>query len=178
MPGTSPIRRYSNRPSEQSRVGQQRSRRLPSILKNSTPMVPDSTSRPEYTEANTCRNSFVDLEESRYFAGAADALRDFDPARHKIVPRRPLYFDFAEVHVPDSDHIVPDTSPDRRQYTSDAQLSVLRRTSEAVWTSSTDNTTAKDLKTLTRSVSREHGRLGQSIRRKPSLPFQSPKKVS
>jgi hypothetical protein len=177
VPDTSPTRRYSNRPSEQSTASQKRPRRLPSILKNSTPMFPDSTSRPEHTQANTRRNSFVQIEESRYFAGAADALRDLDPARHKIIHRRPSYFDFGEVHVPDSDHVVPETSPDRLQYTSNAQLSILRRTSEAVWTSSTDTNMARDLKTLTRSVSREHGTLSQSVRRRPSVPFQSPKKV-
>ena len=185
VPDTSPTR-YGPR----GQVSQRQQRRVDvltphrprSILKNGTPMVPDSTTMPEQTASNTRRNSIVDLNESKYFAVASNPLHEPDPARHIIIPRRPSYFNYAEVEVPDSDRMVPETSPARTRYTNDLQLNVLRRTSEAVWTSLSSNTghTTKnptDLKTLTRSVSREHGTLSQAVRRRPSLSFHSPTKV-
>ena len=150
-----------------------------SILKNSTPAVPDSTTRPEETAANTRRNSIVDISESRYFTDAASALRAPDPARHKVVPRRPSCFrnDEAEIEIFDTDAVVTETSPEAPAYMDMSDLHVLRRSSEAVWTSSSLPRPATDLKTLTRSVSRENGTLSQCVRRRPSLPFQSPTKV-
>ena len=184
VPDTSPTRcgpRGQVNQGQQRRVDVQTPHRPRSILKNSTPMVPESTTTLEQTAANTRRSSIVDLDESRYFAVASNALHESDPARHIIIPRRPSHFNYAEVEVPDSDRIIPETSPARTRYT-DPQLNVLRRTSEAVWTSSSCNTghTTKnpaDLKTLTRSVSREHGTLSQAVRRRPSLSFHSPTKI-
>ncbi|KAK3681485.1 hypothetical protein LTR37_020899, partial [Vermiconidia calcicola] len=157
----------------------QRQHRPRSILKNSTPLVPDSTTRPEETAANTRRNSVVDIGESRYFSDAVNQLSAPDPARHTIVPRRrSSYFEhgFEEVEVPDTDRAIPETSPQPNDYVNFPDLNVLRRSSEAVWTSSLPRA-SKNLQALTRSVSREHGTLSQSVRRRPSTTFQSPTKV-
>ena len=158
--------------------GRSRQHRPRSILKHSTQLVTNSTIRPEETAANTRRNSLIEIGESRYFTDAANALRAPDPARHQIVPRRrSSYFDHREVEVLDSDRIVPETSPEPPDYTNASDLSVLRGSSEAARISSSLPRVTKDLKTLTRSVSREYGTVSQSVRRKPSLPFQSPAKV-
>jgi hypothetical protein len=185
VPDTSPTREYALHRLQQPGSGVLPPHRPRSILKNSTPMIPDSTTMPEQTAANTRRNSIIDLNKSRYFTVASNALKGPDPARHIIIPRRPSYFNYTDVEVPDSDRMIPETSPERLRYTSDYtedhQLNVLRRTSEAVWTSSSNTGHPKkaltDLKTLTRSVSREHGTLSQSVRRRPSLPFSSPTKI-
>lgn len=141
-------------------------------------MVPDSTCRPEDTAANTRRNSMVLAEDSRYFANATDVLRSPDPTRHKIMPRRSSYFDTPHVQVAHSGGVVLETSPpEPPDYTIPHQLSVLHRSSESVYTSQSLPTVSKDLKTLTRTVSREHGTLSQSVKRRPSLPFQSPVKM-
>ena len=171
-----------------------RPRRLRSILKNSV----ESRYNAEDTAANTRRNSsirrcsvVVDLEEenSRYFAHASNALcaPELDPAAHTIMPRRRTtpasYFydsDSEDVQVEDSGRVVPETSPPAAEYTSANQLSVLRQDAEAVWTSAQSVTTVtpKDLRSLTRTVSRENGTMSQSVvRRRPSLPFQSPRTV-
>ncbi|KAK3721067.1 hypothetical protein LTR37_003357 [Vermiconidia calcicola] len=157
----------------------QRQHRPHSILKNTTPMVPDSTTRPEETAANTRRNSVVDVSESRYFSDAINLLSAPDPARHKVVPRRRSSYcehGFQEVEVPDTDRAIPETSPQSNDYVNFQDLNVLRRSSEAVWTSSLPRA-SKNLQALTRSVSREHGTLSQSVRRRPSMTFQSPTKV-
>ncbi len=157
-------------------------RRTRSILKNSTPLVAESAFHPKNTAVNTRRNSQVAVADSRYFAAAAQQLHTSNPARHIIVPRRQSrYFDETCVQVPDSERAVPETSPEPHDYANGSQLAVLRRTSEAVWTSveSLPRTRPRDLGALTRSVSREHGTMSQSMRarRRPSLPYRSPTKV-
>lgn len=154
-----------------------------SILKNASQAMYDDNTKPEYTESNTRRNSTVELSESRYFTDAADMLRRNDPSKHQIVPRRrSRYFD-EEVEMLDSGGIVAETSPspepeEMLDYTTTSNLSVLRRQSEVEWMSSQSlPSVAKDLGALTRSVSRGHGTLSQSARRRPSLPFQSPSKI-
>ncbi|KAK3112172.1 hypothetical protein LTR53_011830 [Teratosphaeriaceae sp. CCFEE 6253] len=153
-------------------------RRTRSILKTSTPMVPESTFRPEDTEANTRRNSTaVHADDSRYFTTASQMLDVPDTSRHYNIRRRSAYFDEPRVLVADSERAVPETSPEPVDYTNASQLAVLRRTAGNVWTSDGVPTVAKDLGALTRNVSREHGTLSQSRRRRPSLPFQSPMKL-
>ena len=97
------------------------------------------------------------------------------------MPRRQSrYFDEACVQVPDSKRAVPETSPEPPDYTNGSQLAVLRRTSEAVWTSveSLPTTRPRDLGVLTRTESREHGTVSQTRgSRRPSLPFRSPMKT-
>jgi len=155
------------------------SQRPRSILKSSTPAVPESSTRRENTAANTRRNSRVEIEldDSRYFTNAADTLRAPDPSKHRIVPRRSSYFDNSRVEIAGSDRLVPQTSPEPQVYMDLGQLQVLRKTSKTGSASRSLRTSPQDLKVLTRSVSREHGTLAQSIRRRTSLPFQSPTKV-
>jgi hypothetical protein len=71
---------------------------------------------------------------------------------------------------------VPETSPQHAYYTLQGGLGVLGEGHNAM-RSSTVFKPDKNLKSLTRSVSREHGTLSQSVKRKPSLPFLSPTKV-
>ncbi|KAF2772774.1 hypothetical protein EJ03DRAFT_170196 [Teratosphaeria nubilosa] len=171
-------------------------KRLRSILKNNanTPDVAPESSRLEHTAANTRRNSqratAIELDDneddgSHYFTSASQSLRAIDPRRnHTIVPRRKSSY-FANqqsvLQVPDSERVVPETSQELPDYTNACQLGVLRRNSQALWASSrgppsTDDT-PKDLRILTSSVSRGHGTLSQSVRRRPSLRFNSPMKV-
>ncbi|KAK1060612.1 hypothetical protein LTR74_011745 [Friedmanniomyces endolithicus] len=164
--------------------GSASTRRTRSILKNSTPLVAESAFHPKNTAANTRRNSQVAVapaSESRYFTAAAQQLDIPDPDRHMIVPRRrSRYFDEACVQVPDSERAIPETSPSPPDYTDASQLAVLRRTSEAVWTSveSLPTTGPRGGGGLTRTVSREHGTMSRSGgSRGPSLPFRSPTKV-
>lgn len=154
-----------------------------SILKNTSQARPASSTHAEHTAANTRRNSTIQLSESRYFNDVSDMLRNVDPAKHKTVPRRRRSSYFDDVEMLDSGAIIPETSPSPEPesemlgYTTTGDLSVLRRNSEAEWTSQSLPGVPRDLRELTRSVSREHGTLSQSRRRKPSLPFQSPTKV-
>ena len=77
VPDTSPMKISARRrisQSQQHKFDVQTSHRPRSILKNSTPAIPDSTTMPEQTAANTRRNSIVDLSESRYFTSASNAL--------------------------------------------------------------------------------------------------------
>ena len=137
VPDTSPTRRYTTQRRDQphlSNNGEQQRRRTRSILKNSTSMVPDSTSAPEHTEANTRRNSMVEVKESRYFTSATNNLHHIDLARRVIMPRRQSsYFNYRarqDIEIPASDHVVPETSPQRLHYTDDGPPNMLRRTSE------------------------------------------------
>lgn len=148
-----------------------------SILKNSTPVVPDSTTQLEYTEANTRQNSNVDRSKRSYFANAVNILDRHDTSRHIVVPRKSKNAYNSNVEVPYTDRAVPETSPEPPDYTRFHSATVLRRNEEAEWTSRMP-AVSKDLKALTRSVSREHGTLSQSVRRRPSLRFQSPVKVT
>lgn len=140
--------------------------------------MPDNTTDPEKTAANTRRNSFIDLEASRYFNAAAALLDDVpEPRKNMIMPRRKSsYYADPWVEVPATEDFIADTSPQRADYTTQSDLAILRRGPDAIWMSST-HAVPKDLKSLTRSGSREHGTLSQSCRRRPSLPFQSPTKL-
>ncbi|USW57290.1 hypothetical protein Slin15195_G106090 [Septoria linicola] len=136
------------------------------------------------------RNTEVELaDESHYFSHATGKLRDQSQSKPRIIKqrsseaRRASYYSQQGVPIPDSDDAVletstavRETSPEHLDYTSFSKLNVLKRNAETTWSSSLPKT-PRDLKTLTRTVSREHGTLSQSTRRKPSLPFQSPVKV-
>ncbi|CAK3874634.1 Hypothetical predicted protein [Lecanosticta acicola] len=160
-----------------------------SILRNPKPRYSHSSeanTRPEDTFANTRRNSMVNLEDSRYSTTAADRLQAADGTTKPIIIKqrtsdrhyaRSQYFP-KEVQVPDSDSAVPETSQARLHYGDEPQLDILKRSSEATWTSSESSLRIpRDLKTLTRTVSREHGTLSQAVRRRPSIPFRSPTKA-
>ncbi|GAB7325880.1 hypothetical protein MBLNU13_g09948t1 [Cladosporium sp. NU13] len=144
-----------------------------SILKNSTPHISSDTNRPECTAANTRRISIVDVEESRYFSAAKDQL---DSASSKRTKRSSSRF-YEPIEVPYSDEMVFETSPRKSDYTNNSHLHLLKRTNEALWTSSVAPVRQTDLGSLTRSVSRNNGTLSQSVRRRSSLRFQSPKKL-
>ncbi|KAK4494561.1 hypothetical protein PRZ48_013917 [Zasmidium cellare] len=155
-----------------------------SILRNHTPRhYAVDAHKPEHTAANTRRNSMIMLDdeaESSYFATATDMLQH-RPQQPRVLKhrssqlRRSIY---EGVQVLDSDTRILETSPEPPDYSNSTNLDVLKRSSDAVWTSSQSLPRApRDLKSLTRTVSREHGTVSQSIRRKSSLPFQSPTKV-
>jgi hypothetical protein len=75
------------------------------------------------------------------------------------------------------DDIVSETSPQRADYALQGGLSVLREGHNPTWLREAPKPD-RALKSLTRSVSREHGTLSQAVnKRKPSLPFLSPTKV-
>jgi hypothetical protein len=147
-----------------------------SILKNSTPHISSDTNRSESTAANTRRNSMVDVEESRYFSAAKDQLES-TTANHTIIRKKSNSRFCDPIEVPYSDEMVLETSPRKSDYTSKSQLHLLKRTNEALWTSSAAVVPQTDLGSLTRSVSKENGTLSQSVRRRSSLRFMSPKKV-
>lgn len=147
-----------------------------SILKNSTPHISSDTNRPESTAANTRRNSMVDVEESRYFSAAKEQL-DSTTTKPTIIRKKSSSRFFAPIEVPYSDEMVLETSPRKSDYTNKSQLHLLKRTNEAMWTSSAGPVPQTDLASLTRSVSRENGTLSQSVRRRSSLRFQSPKQL-
>ena len=147
-----------------------------SILKNSTPHVSSDTNRSESTAANTRRNSMVDVKESRYFSAAKAQLESF-PTKHTVICKNSSSRFYDTVEVPYSDEMVLETSPKKPDYTNRSQLHLLKRTNEALWTSSAALEPETDLGSLTRSVSKGNGTLSQSVRRRSSLRFQSPKKV-
>lgn len=144
-----------------------------SILKNSAPYISSDSNRPESTAANTRRNSTVDVGESRYFTAAKDQL-DSTPTKPVIIRKKSGSRFYAPVEVPYSDDMVPETAPEQPDYTNTSQLHTLRRNTEALWISSAAPAPQKDLRSLTRSVSRDNGTLSQSVRRRSSLHFQSP----
>ena len=141
-----------------------------SILKNSTPHISSDAHRSESTAANTRRNSMVDVEESRYFSAARDQL-DSSPAKHNIIRKKSNSRFYDPIEVPYSDEMVLETSPKKPEYTNGSQLQLLRRTNEALWTSSAAMVPQTDLASLTRTVSRENGMLSQPVRRRSSLRF-------
>lgn len=147
-----------------------------SILKNGTPHIPSDTNRPESTAANTRRNSLADVEESRYFSAAKDRL-DSTSAKPTIIRKKSSSRFFEPIEVPYSDEMVLETSPKKADYTNRSQLHLLKRTNEVLWTSSAAPVPQTDLRSLTRSVSKDNGTLSQSVRRRSSLRFQSPKKL-
>ena len=149
-----------------------------SILKSSGQVIPDSTTMPEATEANTRRNGLIDNSTSGYFANAINLLGEPVGVEHKIIPRRSSYINQTDVEVCDSERAIPETSLEPPDYTSASNLGILRSNSSGMWTSSSGLPYApKDLGSLTKSVSREHGTLSQSVRRRPSLCFHTPARV-
>jgi hypothetical protein len=161
------IQRTSSRPNTQQNPGAQITRTR-SILKNSniTPHVSSEHTRPESTAANTRRNSTIEVDQSRYFSSAKDQL-DTSLEAPVVIRKKSGYSGYyAPIEVPDSDDIVPDTSPGKVVNYADArQLHTLKRTHEAMWTSSAVPVPKTDLRSLTRSVSRNNGTLSQSVRR-------------
>ncbi|KAM0691912.1 hypothetical protein Q7P36_008113 [Cladosporium allicinum] len=167
------VQRASSRPStqQQSRAQITRTR---SILKNSnsTPHVSSEITRPESTAANTRRNSTIEVEQSRYFSFAKDPLDESLEQPDVIRKKSGSSRYYAPIEVPYSDDMVPETSPKRVvSYTDARQLHTLKRTREAMWTSSAVPVPETDLRSLTRSVSRNNGTLSQSVRRGSSMRF-------
>ncbi|KAK5165510.1 uncharacterized protein LTR77_009039 [Saxophila tyrrhenica] len=179
LPGLPPRVLPGPRPNGEARQQDSTTAHQPrSILKNSISLVSDLTSNPEATAANTRRNSIVDASRSSYFADASDILRAPDPARHIIMPRRrSSYFNPEQMDFTHDEEDVQETSPETANYITESDLDVILRGAEAVWTSEKPSTAAKDLRALTRAVSQGNGTLSQSVRRRPSLRFQSPTKI-
>lgn len=176
--GTEGLVRSSNRnrPGNQIAFGRSASIQPRSILKNNTPHISSDSNRPESTAANTRRNSMVDVEESRYFSAAKDQL-DSTPTKQPIIRKKSSSRFYNQIEVPYSDEMVLETSPKKPDYTNASQMHLLKRTNEALWTSSAALVPQTDLRSLTRSVSKENGTLSQAVRRRSSRRFQSPKKV-
>jgi hypothetical protein len=176
--GDDPLMRFPSRDPQREHNAFDRTASIQpkSILKNSKPHVSSDTNRSESTAANTRRNSMVDLEESRYFSAAKTQLES-TPAKHTIIRKKSNSRFHDPIEVPYSDEMVLETSPKKPEYTNGSQLHLLRRTNEALWTSSAAMVPQTDLASLTRTVSRENGTLSQSVRRRSSLRFQSPKKL-
>ena len=170
------MRTPSRDPEGKQTFGRTSSAQPRSILKNSTPHISSDTNRPESTAANTRRNSMVDVEESRYFSAAKEQL-DSTTTKPTIIRKKSSSRFFPPIEVPYSDEMVLETSPKKSDYTNKSQLHLLKRTNEALWTSSAAPVPQTDLASLTRSVSRDNGTLSQSVRRRSSLRFQSPNKL-
>jgi hypothetical protein len=164
----------------QIQIGETPSMQPRSIIKNGTPHISSESNRPESTAANTRRNSMVDVEESRYFSAAKDQLDsqlNTIPTKQTIIRKKSSSRFFYPIEVPYSEDVVRETSPQKPDYTNTSQMHLLRRTNEALWTSSAAIVPQTDLRSLTRSVSKDNGTLSQSVRRRSSLRFQSPMKV-
>lgn len=148
-------------------TGQPRRPRLRSILKSNTPLMPEVTYRPDDLEGNTRRNSrhAVNVEDSRYFSEASQILRDQDESNHKILPRRNVSTYFGR----------DDEKQDPGHH--EEQLHGSRHDEEVLRDPSSSPRPERDLKTLTRRVSRANGIMSQSVRRRPSLGFESPFKI-
>ncbi|GAB1730296.1 hypothetical protein NU195Hw_g8529t1 [Hortaea werneckii] len=146
---------------------QPRRPRLRSILKSNTPLMPEVTYRPDDLEGNTRRNSrhAVNVEDSRYFSQASEILRGPDGSNHKILPRRnrSTYFGHEDEKQAPGHH--------------DEQLHSSSHDEEVLRDPSSSPRPQRDLKTLTRRVSRANGTMSQSVRRRPSLGFESPFKI-
>ncbi|KAI7162959.1 hypothetical protein KC349_g1562 [Hortaea werneckii] len=148
-------------------AGQPRLHRLRSILKSNTPLMPDVTYRPDDLEGNTRRNSrhAVNVEDSRYFSQASESLRDPDMSNHKILPRRTRSNFFSR----------EDEEKDEGYH--DGQLHESRQDVEFVRDPQSSPRPERDLKTLTRQVSRANGTMSQSVRRRSTFGFESPFKI-
>ncbi|KAI7284789.1 hypothetical protein KC345_g2049 [Hortaea werneckii] len=149
------------------KTGHPRRPRLRSILKSNTPLAPEVTYRPDDLEGNTRRNSrhTADVEDSRYFSQASEILRDPDGSNHKILPRRKrsTYFDRENEKQVEGHH--------------DGQLHGSRQDAEPLRDLQSSPRPERDLKTLTRQVSRANGTMSQSVRRRPTFNFESPFKI-
>ncbi|KAI6898936.1 hypothetical protein KC318_g5492 [Hortaea werneckii] len=148
-------------------VGQPRRPRLRSILKSNTPLVPEVTYRPDDLEGNARRNSrhAVNVEDSRYFSQASEILRNPDISNHKILPRRTR-----------SKHFSGEDEEQVEGY-HDGQLHGSRQDPEFVGNPQNSPNPERDLKSLTRQVSRANGTMSQSVRRRSTLGFESPFKI-
>ncbi|OTA22749.1 hypothetical protein BTJ68_14315 [Hortaea werneckii EXF-2000] len=148
-------------------TGQPRRPRLRSILKSNTPLMPEVTYRPDDLEGNTRRNSrhAVNVEDSRYFSQASEILRDPDGSNHKVLPRRKrsTYFDREDEKQVEGHHDGPLHGP--------------RQDAELLRNPQSSPRPERDLKTLTRQVSRANGTMSQSVRRRPTFSFESPFKI-
>jgi hypothetical protein len=168
------IQRAPSRPTTQPTPRTQITRTR-SILKNSnsTPHISSENTRPESTAANTRRNSTIEVDQSRYFSSAKDQL-DTSLEGPVVIRKKSGSSSryYAPIEVPYSDDMVPETSPRKVvSYTDARQLHTLKRTHEAMWTSSAVPVPETDLRSLTRSVSRNNGTLSQSVRRGSSMRF-------
>ncbi|KAM3424041.1 hypothetical protein BST61_g11408 [Cercospora zeina] len=135
------------------------------------------------------RNTEINLDESRYFKQAANRLQQHSTDRPRIIKqrsseaRRASWLSQQEVLIADSDAAVLESTdvheafPEPPDYTNFSKRNVVVRNADNIWTSSNVPRMYRDLKTLTRTVSREHGTLSQSVRRKSSLMFRSPTKI-
>ncbi|RMY42386.1 hypothetical protein D0865_12010 [Hortaea werneckii] len=146
---------------------QPRLHRLRSILKSNTPLMPNVTYRPDDLEGNTRRNSrhAVHVEDSRYFSQASAILRDPDESNHKILPRRTR-----------SNHSNREDEEQVEAYPHE-QLHGPRQDREFVRDPQSSPKPERDLKSLTRQVSRANGTMSQSVRRRSTLDFDSPFKI-
>lgn len=147
-----------------------------SILKKSHQVVPNSSdsTRSRNTASNTRRNSTIAIDEqSHYFTSATSQLDTSQPPRCIIRLRS----NQPRVQIPYSGYTVPETSPEPPDHTNATQLHLLRQNQEAAWTSERRSAPPRDLRSLTRTVSQEHGTLSQAVRRRRSMPFQSPTKA-
>ena len=148
-------------------AGQPHRPRLRSILKSNTPLMPEVTYRPDDLEGNTRRNSrhAVKVEDSRYFSQASEILRAPEASGPKILPRgnRSNYFSREEEKQVEGHH--------------DGQMHGLRQHAEFVGDPKSSPRSERDLKTLTRQVSRANGTMSQSVRRRSTLSFESPFKM-
>lgn len=147
-----------------------------SILKNGTPHIPSVSNRPEFTVANTRRNSFVDLEESRYFSATKDLL-DSTLTKKPIIRTKSSSRFWNPIKVSCSGDVVHETSPGKPDYTRTNRLNLLRRTNDSFWTPSAPLVPQTDLRSLTRRVSKHNGTLSQPVRCRSNLRFQSPRRV-
>lgn len=143
-----------------------------SILKPAAPQISSKSNCPENTAANTRRNSTVLLSENRYFSTAENQLTSSSPPRQKILRKKSNSRAYSPIQIPYSDDFVPETSPRKLDHSDASHL--LRCNSEAVLTSTVAPLPPRDLRDLTKVVSRDNGTLSQSVKRRKSLPFQSP----
>lgn len=165
-----------------------------SVYFNATADEPVESSEPlspAYETESGKFNDAFELDQGRYFSTAARMLRDQALHRPRVIKqrsseaRRASYLRQREGFVPGSDAVVletstavRETSPDPPDHTDFRKMDIPKRTSSTMCTSNLPRI-SRDLKTLTRTVSKEHGTLSQSARRRrPSLPFQSPVKQS
>ena len=156
-------------------------RRPRSILKSTTQSSLQSSIRHEDTDANTRRNSAANFRRSRYFEDTVESLARIDPTRMVVLPRGHASApEHAAVQVPFTDHMVKETSPERPPggETHSFVDGVRKKPSGTSPAKPALSTGTKDLKSLTRSVSRQFGTLSQSSGKRPSLRFQSPAKAA
>jgi hypothetical protein len=109
------------------------------------------------------------VEQSGYFSAAKDQLDVSSLESPVVIRKKSGSRYYAPIEVTYSDDMAPETSV--VNYTDTRQLHTLKRTREAVWTSSAVPVPETDLKSLSRSVGRNNGTLSQSTRRGSSNRF-------